>query len=145
MQESVVHRIRAIFDNLHPVARHAHPKGHHLVVLWVIHAIVGWEFRQVVNGPHVGKDQTLPLTNWIGALREIVFSFARFWLRWSVQNGAIDIKVPTVITTANASLSNNAKLKRRAAVHTVAVQEPKPRGLVTKNHQILAKQPHSDG
>src|SRR5579864_3079140 len=65
--------------------------------LWEAGPLEVRERRNVGPGAHVGPDDAASLSNWIGALADLVFERAIGWLGRLVDTAAFDIVFPGVI------------------------------------------------
>ena len=64
---------------------------------------------------------------------------ARVRLRRSGDESAVDVVVPAVVAAGDTAFHDDAELQARAAMRTVAMEQPRAAALVAKQHQFLAE------
>ena len=111
MQERVVDGVAGVLDHLQPVARHQDPKGHRLVVAWIAKSVQDGEFGHAPLGSHIGEQQAVQFTDWVAALPKALFNGARGGLCGCLQDGAINVELPSVVAALDTLVGRNAKLK----------------------------------
>src|SRR5215831_11786748 len=119
MEEGEMRRVHTVFLHLQPVARPDIARtGHELVSRQII-SIKDGEGRLLVRRPYVGEHQPTILVDRIGTMIEAVFQRALRWLSRRLEDLAVNIKEPAVITAPNPLLGDQTKLQRGATMGAV--------------------------
>ena len=126
MQKRGVNGVHNGIQNLNPVAfKMCFIRCHHHVRNVV--SIKMWESGNVLGGTKIGKNQPFELIGWIGAKSTILFDFFGAnrvaGLTGNVENAAINIKMPAVITTTNTTLGYPPIFQRSPSVWTVFMHQ----------------------
>jgi len=96
-------------------------------------------------GPHVNPNQAAVDGHRVSRDVNFVFEVAFGGLGRHVNAVAIDIKFPTMIDAANATLLVAPKIERRAAVRAVSLNDADLIIRVAKGDQILTEQAQAHG
>ena len=109
-----------------------------------VEGVVVGEGGHLLGMPQVGKDQTVPLDRWVGALPHLAQQWTVGRLGRRVQELAVDAVVPAVVAADDAAIRDAAELQRGAAVAAVQVQQGTLAGFGAQRHQLLAEDAHLD-
>jgi len=142
MQEGGMNRIQDRIQHLQPVAAVIGTVRLQYLA-FDLERIVNRKFRYLFDRPEIGKDQSTIFLHRVGpeagfALDQLLNIFR---LSRNLDNAAIDIEQPAVITAANSVFFADAELHRRAPVRTLLVHQAVAPGFITKQDQFLTEHP----
>ncbi len=80
----------------------------------------------------------------IGALEGLLLDLAVGRLAGRVEDRAVDVEFPAVITATNAAILDDTVFERGAAVAAMALEKPDTAALVAEQHHILAEEAHRE-
>src|SRR5262249_23752301 len=137
--------VHGVLQNLEPVARIEIFLPGDDPVAWSLEAIVDGKRRLLVRRPHVRKDDPTVFVRRIRAVAESVLERALGWLAWSLENGAVDVEEPAVVTASDASLRDQPVLERRPSMGTVQLEQPHTPTPVPEGYELLGEDRHAQG
>ena len=115
--------VHDVLVDLQPVARMEGGHRHELVVFG---PVVGVEIRKgwlFLGRTHVGENEAISLLRRIGAVVNRLVDLAVPGLGRHLEDRAIDVVDPAVITAADALLLDDAVFERRTAVAAMTLQD----------------------
>jgi hypothetical protein len=126
-------RVHEVLVHLEPVAGVVDGVGQGPVVRHLI-GVEGRKGRLVVRRAQVGEDQALVFESRIGAVNQVVLDFAARGLSGRVQDRAVHVVEPAVVTAADAALGHDPELQGGAAMAAVAMEQADLAGAIPKRH-----------
>jgi hypothetical protein len=69
------------------------------------------KLRSLIRWTHIRENNTAPALHWISTLTDLLSDRAVRRLSRCVENGAVYIKLPTVVTATNSLVDNLSKLE----------------------------------
>src|SRR5207249_4935572 len=106
MEEGEMRRVHTVFLHLQPVARPDIARTGHELVTGQIKSVQDRKGRLLVRRPHVGEHQPTVLVYRIGSMIEAVFQRAIRWLSRRLEDFAVNVEAPAVITASNPLLGD---------------------------------------
>ena len=128
VQERGVDRVHAVVLDLQPVA------GKHELARRLerearqVERVIERKRRPAIRRTHVGEDEAGELMRRVRALAEPVPERARRWLARRLEDPAVHVEHPSVITAADAALADQAELERGPPVRAVSLEQARPAG-----------------
>src|SRR4029450_12697159 len=119
MQEGEMRWVHTVFLHLQPVARPDTARTGHELVTGQVKRVQDGEGRLLLRRPHVRKHHPTVLVYRISTMIEAVFQCAIRWLSRRLEDLAVHVEEPAVVTASNPLLGDQTKLQRSAAKGTV--------------------------
>src|SRR5262245_17175697 len=131
--------INASFQGLEPVAL-LNDLGH--VAMGFGHLRPGeiGQRRLQCRWSHVGPDNAADFHRWVGRGTNLILEMQFARLIHHVDTAALNVELPAVVDTAQATLFIAAKKQRYPPMRTVLLEKPDTTGRVTKGYQVFAQQ-----
>ena len=137
-------RVHDVVMDLKPVAREPESVGHHAVVGLIV-SVVDGKLGLFVRWSEVGEYKPLVFERRISTVTQGVLELAVGRLTRGLEDAAIGIKQPAVVTAAQAAFRNDAVLERCAAMAAMPVENTDVRRFVPEGHEILAQDANGKG